>query len=427
MTLRLALLLVPALLSAVIANAAPDASTYEPAVVRVVAASESADGLVIGIGSGFFINDRHVVTNHHVIADTRLPSNRSALFIVLSGSDEPLPVTVIWADEGLDLALLEYAGGARAGALVLAGDDPAGGMDVYAVGYPGSADVVLPGAAQSTLTDGILSKLPFEAQWSASGSDLALVLQHTAAINPGNSGGPLIDACGRVFGVNTSGGVSEVRDSAGNVVGATAAQGIFFALHVSELMLPLDRLGVSYTVAEACDAGGLILPSGSSASAAPHPITITLLAGILLATTVLLFRRPRQMVAARAGQSAAAVAGAVAALSSRAATADGAVRFTGGDGVPDLTLDAGLLRRVPHGLSMGRQPDLVDRPLGVKGLSRRHFRVSLHRGRTFVEDLNSTNGTFVNGKRLTPYHGRQMRAGDVVRAGEGHWRFAGLE
>ena len=191
---------------AVIANAAPDASTYEPAVVRVVAASESADGLVIGIGSGFFINDRHVVTNHHVIADTRWPSNRSALFIVLSGSDEPLPVTVIWADEGLDLALLEYAGGARAGALVLAGDDPAGGMDLYAVGYPGSADVVLAGAAQSTLTDGILSKLPFEAQWSTSGSDLALVLQHTAAINPGNSGGPLIDACGRVFGVNTSGG-----------------------------------------------------------------------------------------------------------------------------------------------------------------------------------------------------------------------------
>ena len=221
--------------------------------------------------------------------------------------------------------------------------------------------------------------------------------------------------------------VSEVRDSAGNVVGATAAQGIFFALHVSELMLPLDRLGVSYTVAEACDAGGLILPSGSSASAAPHPITITLLAGILLATTVLLFRRPRQMVAAGAGRSAAAVAGAVAALSSRAANADGAVRFTGGDGVPDLTLDAGLLRRVTHGLSMGRQPDLVDRPLGVKGLSRRHFRVSLHRGRTFVEDLNSTNGTFVNGARLTPYHGRQMRAGDVVRAGEGHWRFAGLE
>ena len=426
MTLRLALLLVPAVLTAVIANAAPDASTYETAVVRVVAASESTDGLVIGTGSGFFINDRHIVTNQHVIAGARLPSNRSALFIVLSGSDEPLPVTVIWADEGLDLALLEYAGGVSAGALALASGDPAGGMEVYAVGYPGSADAVLASAAQSTLTDGILSKLPFEAQWSTGGSDLTLVLQHTAAINPGNSGGPLIDECGGVLGVNTSGGISEVRDGDGNVVGATAAQGIFFALHVSELMLPLDRLGVSYAEADACAAGGLVLPGGSS-SAAPHPITISLLAGILLATTVLLFRRPRQVVAAGAGRSAAAVAGAVAAVSRRSALASGSVRFTGQEGAPDLTLDTGVLRRAPHGLSIGRQHDLVDRPLGVKGLSRRHFRVSLHRGRTFVEDLNSTNGTFVNGTPLTPYHGRQMRAGDVVRAGEGHWRFGGLE
>ena len=273
MALRLALLFVPALLPAVIANAAPNASIYETAVVRVVAASASIDGLVIGTGSGFFINDRHVVTNQHVIAGARLPSNRSALFIVLSGSDEPLPVTVIWADEGLDLALLEYAGGVSAGALALARGDPAGGMEVYAVGYPGSADAVLASAAQSTLTDGILSKLPFEAQWSTGGSDLTLVLQHTAAINPGNSGGPLIDECGGVLGVNTSGGISEVRDGDGNVVGATAAQGIFFALHVSELMHPLDRLGVSYAEADACAAGGLALPAGSSA-AAPHPITI---------------------------------------------------------------------------------------------------------------------------------------------------------
>ena len=104
-----------------LAAATPDASTYEHTVVRVVTASPSADGPVLASGSGFFVNDRHVVTNRHVVAGTRSSSNRPALFIILSGSDEPLPVTSIWSDEGLDLALLDYAGGGPHGGRHLPG------------------------------------------------------------------------------------------------------------------------------------------------------------------------------------------------------------------------------------------------------------------------------------------------------------------
>ena len=407
------------LLATAAALAAPGTSTYEQAVVRVVAASASAGDLAVASGSGFFINDRHVVTNQHVVAGAGPASDQPELFIVPSGGEEPLPVSVLWSDETLDLALLEYGGGAPHDALALGDGELPAGSAVYAVGYPGPAVAVVSGPSHSTLTDGILSRLPFEARWGTVGSGLALVVQHTADINPGSSGGPLLDACGGVVGVNTAGGVAAVRDAEGNVVGATAAQGIFFALHASELRAALDQNGVAYSVATPCTAGG-----GPSA---PSPLTTALLAGILLGVTALLFRRPRQAVVAGAERSVAAVASAAGAVTAGRARASGAVRFAGQDNAPDLALDRAALRQAPHGVSIGRHPALVDRPLQVDGLSRRHYRVSFHRGRTFIEDLNSTNGTFVNMARLRPYHGRQLKAGDIISAGEARWRYTGSE
>lgn len=49
-------------------------------------------------------------------------------------------------------------------------------------------------------------------------------------------------------------------------------------------------------------------------------------------------------------------------------------------------------------------------------VSRRHARLTLQGGRYVLEDLGSTNGTFVNGRRLTgPY---VLKTGDVVSLGE---------
>ena len=75
--------------------AAPAAASYEHAVVRVVAATASPNGPVFATGTGFFVNDRHIVTNQHVVAGARSPSNPAKLFALLSGRDEPLPVRVI--------------------------------------------------------------------------------------------------------------------------------------------------------------------------------------------------------------------------------------------------------------------------------------------------------------------------------------------
>ena len=76
----------------------------------------------------------------------------------------------------------------------------------------------------------------------------------------------------------------------------------------------------------------------------------------------------------------------------------------------------GAVRAVPiwHWPALiGRQPD-CDVPLDDDYASRRHARISAHQGQLVLEDLQSANGTYVNGRRsrLAP-----LRPGDVVRIG----------
>jgi uncharacterized membrane protein YdfJ with MMPL/SSD domain/pSer/pThr/pTyr-binding forkhead associated (FHA) protein len=54
----------------------------------------------------------------------------------------------------------------------------------------------------------------------------------------------------------------------------------------------------------------------------------------------------------------------------------------------------------PDGLLIGREAEGEGRLQGDKELSRRHARIYEEGGRVFVEDLGSTNGTFVNSRRI---------------------------
>ncbi|WP_455283350.1 FHA domain-containing protein [Cupriavidus necator] len=59
-------------------------------------------------------------------------------------------------------------------------------------------------------------------------------------------------------------------------------------------------------------------------------------------------------------------------------------------------------------------------PHQVNYLSRRHAHVYLNGGVPFLEDLGSTNGTFVNGKRLAD-HGVPLDDGDLIAFGGSHF------
>ncbi len=65
-------------------------------------------------------------------------------------------------------------------------------------------------------------------------------------------------------------------------------------------------------------------------------------------------------------------------------------------------------------LVAGRGPE-SEIPLADRGVSRRHFLIRLREGRWYVEDLGSSNGTYVNGLRiLQPW---VLRNGDQIKAG----------
>lgn len=80
-----------------------------------------------------------------------------------------------------------------------------------------------------------------------------------------------------------------------------------------------------------------------------------------------------------------------------------------------LVLPNGEARPVPPGglrIGRGAGNDVV---LGTAGVSRQHARVWLEGGQTFICDEGSTNGTYVNGVRLTPGLPHMLQPGDTVR------------
>ncbi len=64
-------------------------------------------------------------------------------------------------------------------------------------------------------------------------------------------------------------------------------------------------------------------------------------------------------------------------------------------------------------------PDLDLTPYGglEQGVGRRHVRLFVERGQLLLDDLHSTNGTFVNGTKLIPGTPRVLNQGDDVRFG----------
>lgn len=161
-----------------------------PSVVMI--RSESSQGEVGG--TGFIVNGGYIITNNHVVAG----ANGRPIEIVFNDK-KTLPATVKGGDPSSDVAVLQPQGEHSLPALTV------GDSSKIAVGDPVIA-IGSPLGLQGSVTTGIVSSLNRAVPTRGEGGDAAFLnaIQTDAAINPGNSGGPLVDAKGRVIGINTA-------------------------------------------------------------------------------------------------------------------------------------------------------------------------------------------------------------------------------
>ena len=176
-------------------------------------------------GSGFVIDKGGtILTNAHVV-------NGATKVTVQFQDKQSVDAKVLGKDESTDLALLHVKpDGLKLAPLIL------GSSKAVQVGDPAIA-IGNPFGLERTLTTGVISAVKRTIQ-APNNFQIDDALQTDAPINPGNSGGPLIDATGKVIGVN-----SQIATGGS---GSTGSVGIGFAVPIDtakQIIPQLEKSG----------------------------------------------------------------------------------------------------------------------------------------------------------------------------------------
>ena len=204
-----------------------------PGVVTITSLFSKSDSLEdilrgggAGQGSGFVLDDDgYIATNAHVITNgtgSKLTKAREVFVQFADGNQ--VDAEVIGYDPNADVGVVKVdPKGLELVPLAL------GRTAEVRVGEPVAA-IGSPFGEQGSLSIGVVSakNRTIEALTDFSISD---AIQTDAAVNRGNSGGPLLDARGRVIGIN-----SQIRSAGGGSVG------VGFAVSVDNVRRSIDQL-----------------------------------------------------------------------------------------------------------------------------------------------------------------------------------------
>ena len=172
-----------------------------------------------GLGSGVIVtSDGYILTANHVVADA------DEIKISLGENKKEFPARLVGRDDLTDVAVLKIDATGLPAVTLADSDLLEVGDVVLAIGNPF-------GVGQ-TVTMGIVSAL------GRSGPGF---IQTDAAINPGNSGGALVDAEGRLVGINTA-----IISSSRGSEGVGLAVPVNIARHVLERLITAGKITRGY-------------------------------------------------------------------------------------------------------------------------------------------------------------------------------------
>jgi S1-C subfamily serine protease len=210
-----------------------------PGVVTVISlfAGDRADALPTGaegLGSGFVIaGDGRIATNAHVVTNGSGASIRRAETVYVQFADgNQVPARIVGTDLNSDVALIEVDP-----ADLTLRPLPLGSSRQLTVGAPVAA-IGSPFGEPQSLSVGVISGTNRTIDSLNSGGDggagrfaIGGAIQTDAAINHGNSGGPLVDAQGRVIGIN-----AQIQTTGGG------GEGVGFAIPIDTVRRSLEQL-----------------------------------------------------------------------------------------------------------------------------------------------------------------------------------------
>jgi S1-C subfamily serine protease len=200
-----------------------------PGVVTVLSVFKGASSLLDsdgegGQGSGFVLDGKgYIATNAHVVTNGDSAERAEQVFVEFSDGNR-VSANVVGVDLNADVALLKV--------------DPAGlSLTPLTLGESHNIEVGEPVAAigspfgeRQSLSIGVISALDRNID-SLTQFKIGDAIQTDAAINPGNSGGPLLDAHGRVLGIN-----AQIKSQSGG------GEGVGFAIPVDAVRRSLEAL-----------------------------------------------------------------------------------------------------------------------------------------------------------------------------------------
>jgi S1-C subfamily serine protease len=188
--------------------------------IRSVFGSNGAEG------SGFVLNRKgEIVTNAHVVTDESGGDREAAKQVYIEFPDRNVvPAEIVGFDPFVDVALLRIKpDGFELHPLKLGDDrDLRVGQPVAAIGSPFGE--------QQSLSVGVVSATDRSVQ-SLTQFEISGAIQTDASINPGNSGGPLLEAGGRVVGIN-----QQIETNSG------ANDGVGFAVPITAIKRSIVQL-----------------------------------------------------------------------------------------------------------------------------------------------------------------------------------------